>query len=161
MNFFIKSGVLKSLIFMVFCVIGINAQEKSQQADEAAIRQIIKQVETGWNANSGKEFAAPFAENADYVIVNEKYIRGREAIDKGHQQIFDTIYKGSRNAATIKQIRFLRPDVSVVHVEWNLNFKAGGEDRKGRAFNTLVMTKESGKWSIAAFQNTGIAEGSR
>lgn len=159
MIFFTKSRIIKSLVFMIFCVVSINAQEKSSEADEAAIRQIIKQVEAGWNANSGKEFAAPFAENADYVVVNGMHVKGREAIDKGHQQIFDTIYKGSRNAGTIKQIRFLRPDVAVVHVEWNLNFKANGEERKGKAFNTMVMTKENGKWSIAAFQNTGIEGG--
>jgi len=50
--------------------------------------------------------------------------------------------------------------VAIVHVEWNLEFRAGGETRKGHAMNTMVMTRDGGKWSIAAFQNTPIqAEG--
>ncbi len=84
------------------------------------------------------------------------HIKGRSAIAKGHQQIFDAIYKVSRVAVTIKQMRFLRPDVAVVHSESNLTFKVNGEEKKGSGFVTLVMTKDKGKWSIAAFQNTAI-----
>lgn len=123
--------------------------------DEAAIRSIVTQVQDGWNAHDGKAFAAPFAADADYVVVNGMYIKGREAIEKGHTGIFTTIYKDSRNTGTVKSIRFLRPDVAVVHVEWNLEVRPGGN--KYRAMNTMIMTKDSGKWSIAAFHNTPIA----
>ncbi|MDQ3130347.1 MAG: SgcJ/EcaC family oxidoreductase [Acidobacteriota bacterium] len=146
-------------IFMVFCAAtGLFAQEKDSKmsADETAIRANVKQMETGWNAHDGKMFAAPFAADADYVVVNGMYAKGRNEIEKGHTQIFTTIYKDSRNAATIKSVRFLRKDVAVVHVEWNLEFSAGGEMRKGHALSTMLMTKDKGKWSIAAFQNTPI-----
>ena len=134
---------------------------QNSNTEEAAIRQVIKQVEDGWNAHDSKAFAAPFAPDADYVVVNGMRATGREEIEKGHAGIFATIYKDSRNAATVKSIRFLRPDVAVVHVEWNLEFRAGGETRKGHAMNTMVMTKDGGKWSIAAFQNTPIQAGGR
>lgn len=127
--------------------------------DEEAIRQIVRQVEAAWNAHDGKAFALPFAADADYVIVNGLQLKGREAIEKGHTDIFTTFYKESRNAATIKSIRFLRPDVAVVHIEWNLEVRPGGE--KARAINTMVMTKENGKWSIAAFHNTPVQSAGR
>lgn len=149
------------MIISILTSVGIFAQDSKTNKDEEAVRQIVKELETGWNAGSGKQFAAPFAENADYVVVNGMFIKGREAIDKGHQQIFDTFYKGSRNAATVKQIRFLRPDVAVVHVEWNLKYKKGGEDTSHRAYNTLVLTRENGKWQITAFHNTEIADAGR
>lgn len=135
----------------------------NSSADEAAIRQVVKRVEDGWNAHDAKAFAAPFAADADYVIVNGMRIKGREQIEQGHAGIFNTIYKESRNAGTVKSVRFLRPDVAVVHVEWNLEFRMGGETRKAQAMNTMVMTKEGGKWSIAAFHNTPVAppEGGR
>lgn len=133
---------------------------QNSNTDEAAIRRVVKQVEDGWNAHDGKAFAASFAPDADYVIVNGMRATGREEIEKGHTAIFTTIYKDSRNAATVRSIRFLRPDVAVVHVEWNLEFRAGGGTRKAHAMNTMVMTRDGGKWSIAAFQNTPIqAEG--
>lgn len=150
-----------AMALMLLSTVTSNAQTpQNSSADEAAIRQVVQQVQDGWNAHDGKAFAAPFAPNADYVVVNGIRAIGREAIEKGHTAIFTTIYKDSQNVGTVKSIRFLRPDVAVVHVEWNLEFRAGGETRKGHAMNTMVMTKEGGKWSIAAFQNTPIqAEG--
>lgn len=129
---------------------------QNTDADEAAIRQIVQRVQDAWNAHDAKAFAAPFAQDADYVVVNGMYIKGREAIEQGHRQIFSTIYKDSRNAATVKGVRFLRPDVAVAHVEWNLEWRVGSETKRSRAMNTMVMTKDGGKWSIAAFHNTPI-----
>jgi uncharacterized protein (TIGR02246 family) len=147
-------------VLLVSVQVGYAETAQNSNADEAAIRQIVKQIEDGWNAHDGKAFAAPFADDADYVVVNGMKIKGREAIEKGHTGIFTTIYKDSHNVATVKSIRFLRPDVAVAHVEWNLEFRMGGETRKTQAMNTMVMTKDGGKWSIAAFHNTPIqAEG--
>ncbi|HEX8568130.1 MAG TPA: SgcJ/EcaC family oxidoreductase [Pyrinomonadaceae bacterium] len=154
------SGKIIGTILIVICASALGfAQEKTPKTgnqDDAALRQIVKDVETGWNAHDGKAFAAPFAPDADYVVVNGMYIKGRDIIEKGHIGIFTTIYKDSRNAATIKSVRFLRPDVAVVHVEWNLEFSANGEAKKSRALNTMIMTKDNGKWSIAAFHNTPV-----
>ena len=153
-NFFGMTIILLCAATVIF------AQEKDSKMskDEAAIRANIEQMAKGWNMKSGAEFAKPFAEDADYVVVNGAHIKGRAANAYGHQQIFNTIYKDSRNAGTVKQIRFVRPDVAIVHVEWNLSFKVNGEEKKGHALSTMVMTKEKGKWNIAAFQNTAIQQ---
>lgn len=150
---------LAGMALMLVSAQAMNAQTtQNWSADEAAIRQVVGQVQDGWNAHDGKAFAAPFAADADYVVVNGMQMKGREVIEKGHTGIFSTIYKDSRNVATIRSVRFLRPDVAVVHVEWNLEFKVNGEMRKAQAINTMVMTKEGDKkWSIAAFQNTPVA----
>lgn len=124
--------------------------------DEASVRQVVQQVQDGWNAHDARVFAALFTVDADYVIVNGMRVKGRAEIEKGHAGIFSTIYKESHNVGTVQSIRFLRPDVAVVHVEWNLEFKLGGETKKGHAMNTMVLTKDAGKWSIAVFQNTPI-----
>jgi uncharacterized protein (TIGR02246 family) len=141
--------------FLAFGVPGSSAQTNSS-TDEAAIRQVVQQVQDGWNAHDGKAFAAPFATDADYVVVNGMKVKGREAIEQGHTGIFSSIYKDSHNVGTVKSVRFLRPDVAVVHTEWNLEYRAGGESKKAQAMSTMVMTKEGGSWSIAAFQNTPI-----
>jgi uncharacterized protein (TIGR02246 family) len=155
-------NITNIILILIFTAIGISAQEKAKTADtskdETAIRQIVQQVQDGWNAHDGKAFAAPFAENADYVVVNGMRAKGRDEIEKGHIGIFTTIYKDSRNVATFKSVRFLRKDVAVVHVEWNLEFKINGEARKGRAMCTMIMTRDDGKWEIAAFQNTPIQD---
>jgi uncharacterized protein (TIGR02246 family) len=130
-----------------------------QEHDEAAVRQIVQQVQDGWNAGSGEGFAAPFAEDADYIVVDGRYVSGRVPIGEGHQYIFDTIYKGSNNTMQVENVRFIRPDVALARVHAHLKFSDGGELREGTARSTWVLTKnESGQWSIAAFQNTPIVD---
>jgi uncharacterized protein (TIGR02246 family) len=123
-------------------------------AEELAIREAIAAVEAGWNAGDGSRFAAPFADDADYVIVDGRYVKGRQTIAQGHQQIFDTIYRDTHNVATVQRIRFLGDDIAVAHVEWQLTFPQDTAVRK--SMTTMVMAKANGTWSIAAFQNTPV-----
>ncbi len=145
--------LLTIALLLLTCSINAAAQP-NHAADEAAIRDAVKQMETGWNTKSGAAFAKPFAEDADYVVINGRYLKSRAVIAKGHQQIFDTIYKDTTISLTVTEIRFLRPDVAVVHVEGT---RTGPGSEQGRAMMTLTMTKEKDGWKIAAFQNTTIA----
>lgn len=154
----IKNLVL-ALAALAACALHASAQASA--GDEAAIRENVRQMEAGWNTKSGALFAKPFAEDADYVIINGMQIKGRDAIEKSHQQIFDTIYKESTISLSLKQVRFLRPDVAVVHVTGhNRNPRPEGT-RESDAVITLVMTRDKGEWKIAAFQNTQVAAGPR
>ena len=154
--------MMKKILGLIICSLVIScaavfAQTAPKQGDdETAVREIVRQMENGWNAHDGKAFSAPFAPDADYVVVNGMYLKGRDSVEKGHAEIFATIYKDSRNTATVKSLRFVRKDVAVVHVEWNLEFRMGGETRKGQALSTIIMAKDNGKWSIVAFQNTPV-----
>jgi len=133
---------------------GAVRAQHDHAGDEAAMRDAVKQMETGWNTKSGALFAKPFADDADYVVINGRYIKGRDVIEKAHQQIFDTIYKDTTISLTVKQIRFLRPDVAVVHVEGSRT--GATTEQAQRAMMTIVMTKEKRGWTITAFQNTSV-----
>lgn len=128
------------------------------EQDEAAIRDVVKRVEAGWNAGDGEAFAAPFAEDADYVIVNGRHEKGRATIAEGHKYIFSTIYKGSNNTYTVEDVRFLRPDVAVAHVHHVLKYHDGETTHEVQARSTWVLTKNGDEWTIAAFQNTPIMQ---
>ena len=147
------SFALFTLMLLTFSPGTLEAQN-THNVDEAAIRENVKLLESGWNKKSGAIFATPFAKDADYVVINGTYVKGREAIATSHQQIFDTIFKDTTVTLTIKQIRFLRPEVAVVHVDGNRDSPT--PDLKQKAVMTLVMTKETEGWTIAAFQNTAV-----
>jgi uncharacterized protein (TIGR02246 family) len=133
---------MKTLVFMTMLMLGFSMQpvgtQDSRAADEAAMRESVKQLETGWNTKSGAVFAKPFAEDADYVVINGLYIKGRATIETAHQRIFDTIYKDTNIKLEVKQIRFLRPDVAVVHVTGHR--EGPTKELTGDAILTLVMT---------------------
>jgi uncharacterized protein (TIGR02246 family) len=149
---------MKTLVFVTLLLMGFSTQpammNDTRAADEAALRANVKQLETGWNTKSGEAFAKPFAEDADYVIINGMQIKGRDVIAKSHQQIFDTFFKDTTIALTVKQIRFLRPEVAVVHVSGHRDGPT--KDLVQDATITFVMTKEKDGWVIAAFQNTAV-----
>jgi uncharacterized protein (TIGR02246 family) len=148
-----------ALAALAACALYAAAPAAAGGGDEAAIRENVRQMEAGWNAKSGEQFAKPFAADADYVVINGMYMKGREAIAQAHQGIFDTIYKESTLSLSVKQVRMLRPDVAVVHVAATNKYKLDAETHVAQAILTLVMTKEPGGWTIAAFQNTQVKAG--
>ncbi len=131
----------------------MRAQE-SRAADEAAMRESVKQMESGWNTKSGALFAKPFAEDADYVVINGMYIKGRAMIETSHQQIFDTIFKDTNDQSQ-------RQTDPVSATRCCCGPRNGHRDGPTKeliqdAILTLVMTKEKQGWTIAAFQNTAV-----
>ena len=149
-------AVLLSLS-LTLMLLPVATAANGPSGDEAAIRDVVRRVEAGWNAGSGEAFAAPFAQDADFVVINGTYLEGRAAIAAAAQQIFDTVYKGSHNTLTVADVRFLRPDVAVAHVRSHLRFTRDGKPVEGDAISTWVLTKGADGWSIAAFQNTPVA----
>jgi uncharacterized protein (TIGR02246 family) len=150
-----KLGLFSIPLVLAASAVTLAIAQGSTAEDEAGLKAIVKTLEDGWNAGDSSKFASPFAVNADYVVVNGQHIKTRPIIDFGHKQIFSTIYKGSVNKGEVKQIRFIKSDVAIVHVEWTLKY---GEklENSGRAMNSIVAVKQNNKWEIAAFQNTPI-----
>src|SRR5687768_11508179 len=149
---------MKTLIFMTLLMLGFSMQpvqtHDSRAADEAALRESVKQMETGWNKKSGALFAKPFAEDADYVVINGAYIKGRAVIESQHERIFSTIFKDTMLKLEVKQVRFLRADVAVAHVSGHRD--SSSKELIQDAMITVVMTKDKQGWKIAAFQNTAV-----
>jgi uncharacterized protein (TIGR02246 family) len=123
-------------------------------ADRSAINAIVAGLEAAWNAGDGGRFGAPFAADADFVTIRAEHLRGREAIANGHAAIFRTIYAGSVNRFTIESLRFLRPDLALVHVDAALDAPVGPLAGKHTAKFSAVLTREPGGWQIASFHNT-------
>jgi len=155
-------NITRIILVLIFTAIGISAQEKAKISDkakdEALIGANVEQMAKGWNTKSGVEFAQPFSKDADYVVNSGFDIKGFPSSVKGLQQLFDTTEKNSMVTYTVEQIRFLRPDVAVVHVIGEMKMVQGDSTQSGKGRITMVMTKTGDKWEIAAFQNTPIQE---
>lgn len=122
--------------------------------DRAALEKIVGQLEAAWKAMDGPAFAAPFAEDADFVNIRGEHFRGRAAIAAGHTAIFRSIYAGSTTRMTVEGARLLRGEVALVRVHSLLDAPAGPLAGRHGARFSLVLTKEPGGWEIAALHNT-------
>ncbi|MGW4245236.1 SgcJ/EcaC family oxidoreductase [Nocardia sp. NPDC004722] len=125
-----------------------------QRTDEAAVRELLAEADRAWEAGDAAAFAAVFAPDADYVTWFGQRITGRDAIESSHAPLFTKFLKGTRTDGEITSVRFVSPDVALVHGRGAV---VKGRKKRNR-FNTkmvlYVVARTDGEWSIAAFQNT-------
>ena len=123
--------------------------------DEAAIHALLQQVSDGWKRGDGVSFAAPFADDAEYITITGDRFHGRSAIADLHQRLFDGIFKGSRLGGTFQTLKVIAPDVVLVQSLGGILF-AGEADPalEPTGIATNVLAKQKGAWRIISFQNT-------
>jgi uncharacterized protein (TIGR02246 family) len=121
------------------------------------VSDVVGRLEAAWNTGDGAAFARPFAEDAGFVNIRGEYFRSRDVIAKGHQAIFDTIYKGSAIRCQVTDLRTIAPDVLVAHVTSVLDAPVGPLAGQHRALFTMVLVPHDGDWQIAVFHNTLVA----
>jgi uncharacterized protein (TIGR02246 family) len=126
-------------------------------ADEAAVCELYQQLMDGWNRGSGDAFAAVFTEDGDLVAFDGTHFKGRKEIAPFHQQLFDKWMKGSRLVGQVEHVRFLSPDVALLHaVGGTVMRDKTGPSPERDSIQTLVTTRQNGEWRLAAFQNTRV-----
>ena len=90
----------------------------------------------------------------------ERWCKGKKDFYDCHVRLHQAKFKDSIWKTTNTQIRFLKPDVAIAHVNWGI---AGDRDADGTprkvprdGIFTQVMAKQNGQWRISASQNTNI-----
>ena len=132
--------------------------DEGRPADERAIRALQRQVLDAWGAGNGKAFAAPFSDDALFIGFDGSVMRGREQIAATHQDVFDRWMKGTRLVEEQTEVRFVDPDVAVVHTLGGTVMRGKSEPTPERdSIQTLVAVRDpAGGWSFVSFQNTRI-----
>ncbi len=129
----------------------------NHSADEAAVRDLFRELMDGWNRGSGDAFAATFAEDGDLVAFDGTHFHGRQEIAPFHQELFDKWLKGTRLVGRVKNVRFLTPDVALMHAVGSTVMRGKSEPAPERnSIQTLVAVRRDGEWRLAAFQNTRL-----
>jgi uncharacterized protein (TIGR02246 family) len=125
--------------------------------DTAGIQAVVDEFAAAWNRGDSMAVASLFAPDADFINVLGRHERGQKAIEAGHREILDTVYRGSRNRYTVRAVRPLTDDLVVVFADALLELAANGIERELSARPTLVMKRENERWRIVVFQNTMVA----
>jgi uncharacterized protein (TIGR02246 family) len=142
-----------------------------QADDDHALRTLVARCEAAWNAGDAHAWAQNMAEDVYLTSVLGDRYHGRDLLETGHRYVFDTIYKESKIALTVEAIRFVRPDVALVHLHQRLMSRLppgaaasvarqrmmSDEMHETQARASLLVVKDGGAWQILSFQNTGIA----
>jgi uncharacterized protein (TIGR02246 family) len=122
--------------------------------NEQLVVKLVGELESAWNAADGAGFARSFSEDADFVNIRGDHLQTREAIARGHQAIFDTIYKGSTVSYEVAGVRAITPTVLVAHVKATLKAPTGPLAGEHHSLFTIVLVQDQNDWWISAFHNT-------
>jgi uncharacterized protein (TIGR02246 family) len=134
-------------------------QNPSSREDEEAIRKVIVEMTEGFNQHNARVAIRMYTPDADLVTVRGDRFKGREAIEKGLAAIFATRAKDATHKTLDVTVKFIRPEIAVVHVINELNGLVSTDGQKLPAHQEISIrgfVKEQGTWRVAAFRNTMV-----
>ena len=126
----------------------------SQTEDEQAIQKLLADFTGAWNRHDMKAFSELFTNDADFVVISGKHLKGRGEIFTYHDQLHKGAFKDRQQSSKWKDLRFIRPDVAIGHVAFEANSTSGDETLRRTALATVVLAHTGGGWLITALHNT-------
>lgn len=163
------SKILSLLAISVLMIAATHVLAAPNDAQD--VKNLVLAFATAWNHHDMVAFGKLFAPDADFINVAGVRWKGRKQIQMAHAWVHgaiprDTpgfeksdpdygIFKTSTLRFTRIDVRFLRKDVAVAVA----NSELAGDTRTPNARHTvltIVLTRQNGKWLIAAAQNTEI-----
>lgn len=147
-------------VMIFFVTLGCEERHKqNQQQDEQAIRNVILQMNDGFNKHDAGAATAMYTSDADFVNVRGDKYTGAAEIRQKLAAIFSSRAKNATLKSQNVTIRLINRDLAFAHVT---NELSGLSDMAGvnlpshQELSIRVFIKESGNWRVAAFHNTMI-----
>ncbi len=151
-----KTIVIAILAAAFFGLLGGCAQAQVRTEDEEAIRRgALDRIER-FNRHDVSNLTSS-TPDVDFVNVHGMWFKGAAELERGMKQRTGTALKEAKITLIDLRIRFVRPDVAIVHQTHEMNGMLDSEGKKmppHQELNTRVLVKEQGKWLTTAFHNT-------
>jgi uncharacterized protein (TIGR02246 family) len=142
------------------CPVGQTAEpptKASATVEEAELRTYLLEIIERFNRHEVRPATSPgFTPDADFVNVEGRWMRGADEIRRVHSAAAKEWLKDAHIKLIELEIRFLRPDVAIVH---QLHEITGSRRPDGTSLpphqqiSTRVLIREGGGWVTTAFQN--------
>jgi uncharacterized protein (TIGR02246 family) len=132
---------------------------EAQRRDVAALEERVAELEKAQQQESVDDFVGLLAPEAIWVTAHGKRLTGRDEIRAFTRKVLPGAMKDSTARYEVVHVSFVRPDVAVVNVHQRPTTH-DGEPLEGQPEGrpVYVMSKEDGRWKIAAAQNTILVE---
>jgi uncharacterized protein (TIGR02246 family) len=131
------------------------------KSDEDAIRNIEMKFNEAWDRHDAPGMVEAMADDAQFVTVNGAWTRSRAEylglMTRLHGP--DGPFRASTRETPIMHVRFLGPDVAIMHSQFHIHGDVDEPQRTG--IGTRVVRKIDGKWRTVAVQNTDVRAGRR
>ncbi|HXQ27454.1 MAG TPA: SgcJ/EcaC family oxidoreductase [Candidatus Acidoferrales bacterium] len=158
-----RTKFLLVALSLLFLPAAFRAQSGTSD-DEKAIREIESQWEAAWNHHDPAALARLATPDTDFINIRGAWAKGRDQMEKAQTARHQTTEKDSVWKTDEVDIRFLTPDVAIVHVYWFLSGERNADGSPGQPYLgvfTRTEVKRDGQWLIAASQATEVSPQSR
>jgi len=139
-----------------------QAQPADARKDEEAIKGIIAATTEAFSRHDARAWVQYCTDDAHLVTVRGESMTGRAQIEKGLATIFQTRARNVTLKTLDVSLRFIRPDVALVHVTNELRGLLSSEGQTlppHQELSIRVFVKDQGVWRITAFHNTILQRG--
>jgi len=148
---------VSGFLTVAFCCVAPLGVALASEGDEAVIRALEARQESAWNAHDAHAYAQLFPADADTVNVLDWRRKSRAELEQKLSAGFSSVFANSQLHIAEVAVRFLSPDVAIVHVRWSMT-GADSPDGSGQhiprnGIQTQTLHKTVAGWHIAAFQN--------
>lgn len=147
--------------FLMFSLLLICSIGKAQDAiEQKAVEAQIDAFIASWNKHDFSDMKNYVAEDCDFVNIVGMHWKGREEVQYAHQTYHDQFFKKTPMEKRSVAIRFLKPDVAIVHLVWRIGaFDAPDGSIRGNNDDlaTMIFAKRNGKWLLTASENVEVS----
>jgi len=145
---------LREVLFCTLICASSCVGAAGQNSDEQEIKDVFAAFSASWNQPGMPGFGDLLTEDADFVVITGKSMKGRREIVSYHKDLLGKHYNGSHSFMDSVTVRFLQPNIAIAHVASGATYMADGKEQKRTGLGTATMVKVKGKWLIAAFHST-------
>jgi uncharacterized protein (TIGR02246 family) len=149
-----------ALVFALLAVAPLRAQDAGS---EAAIRAIVAEQATAWDAGDGAKYASRVSADVSFTNLFGMVMYGSQAFVARHSEILSTFYKGTTKRHRVRRVRFVTADVALVDIDNEVHgvkaMPAGiavPADGVVRTQLMEVFVRRGGQWEIEAYHNVDL-----
>lgn len=138
--------------------IEISIFKEKQSSVEQSVLELVHKRESAWNAKDGFAFAAPFADDHNYVVWNGMYFpnANKDFNANAHQGLFKGPYRTMDLAIRLDKIRNITEDLKLVHLLITHHQKEEEIPDYPLLLVTMLVSKTDDVWKIISFHNLNI-----
>lgn len=127
--------------------------------EEEDIKDIEDCFNIAWNRHQPADMVKSLVEDAQFVTVNGVWVKSRAAFLELLARLHSGPLKDTKRETLEFQVRFLAPDIAVVHSRFRISGDVTDEGKPippRDGIGMRVVRKHNGRWQTIAVQNTDI-----